>query len=104
MLYRFQCKKAPDVLMLEDLTRRIFEAIDKPLEKKGVFLIEQLPEAITSLEKAIAHDEALRKAAADDPEKVETAIKSDRLGQRAFPFLQLLKEALKEKEMIIWGV
>ncbi|MEY3876012.1 MAG: hypothetical protein RIR50_1183, partial [Pseudomonadota bacterium] len=32
MLYKFQCKKSADVLMLEDLTSRIFEVIDRPLE------------------------------------------------------------------------
>ena len=104
MLYKFQCKKAADVLMLQDLAQRIFEILDKPLEAKGVFLVEQLPQAISKLEAAIARDEALRKAATQDPEQVQQMKKIDRLGQRAFPFMQLLKEALAKKEMIIWGV
>jgi hypothetical protein len=104
MLYKFQCKKAADVLMLQDLAHRIFEILNKPLETKGVFLVEQLPQAIAKLEAAIAQDEALRKAAAQDPEQAQQMKKIDRLGQRAFPFMQLLKEALSQKEMIIWGV
>lgn len=104
MLYKFQCKKAADVLMLQDLAQRIFEILDKPLEAKGVFLVEQLPQAIAKLEAAIAQDEALRKAATQDPEQAQQMKKIDRLGQRAFPFMQLLKEALSKKEMIIWGV
>jgi hypothetical protein len=52
MLYKFQCKKAADVLMLQDLAQRIFEILDKPLEAKGVFLVEQLPQAIARLEAA----------------------------------------------------
>ena len=89
MLYKFQCKKAADVLMLQDLAQRIFEILDKPLEAKGVFLVEQLPQAIARLEAAIAQDEALRKAATQDPEQAQQIKKIDRLGQRAFPFMQL---------------
>lgn len=90
--------------MLQDLAQRIFEILDKPLEAKGVFLVEQLPQAIARLEVAIAQDEALRKAATQDPEQAQQIKKIDRLGQRAFPFMQLLKEALSKNEMIIWGV
>ena len=38
----------------------------------------------------------------DDPE-INT-LKADRFGQRAFPFIQLLKTALAHEEMVIWGV
>lgn len=108
MLYKFQCKKSADVLMLEDLTSRIFEILDRPLEARGVFLVEQLPVAIEKLEAAIAEDEKLRKEMLE--EKSETKedappkVKNDRLRQRAFPFIQLLKAALANQEMVIWGV
>jgi hypothetical protein len=108
MLYKFQCKKSADVLMLEDLTSRIFEVIDRPLEAKGVFLVEQLPVAIQRLEAAIAEDEKLRKEMleekSDNKEDSSPKVKHDRLGQRAFPFIQLLKAALANQEMVIWGV
>lgn len=94
--------------MLEDLTSRIFEVIDRPLEAKGVFLVEQLPVAIQRLEAAIAEDEKLRKEMLEEKsEKNEDStpkVKHDRLGQRAFPFIQLLKAALANQEMVIWGV
>ena len=108
MLYKFQCKKSADVLMLEDLTSRIFEVIDRPLEARGVFLVEQLPVAIQRLEAAIAEDEKLRKEMleekSDNQEGSPPKVKHDRLGQRAFPFIQLLKAALAHQEMVIWGV
>jgi len=108
MLYKFQCKKSADVLMLEDLTSRIFEVIDRPLEARGVFLVEQLPVAIQRLEAAIAEDEKLRKEMleekSDNKDDSPPKIKHDRLGQRAFPFIQLLKAALANQEMVIWGV
>jgi hypothetical protein len=107
MLYKFQCKKSADVLMLGDLTQKIFDIIGRPLEPKGVFLIEQLAEAIKKLEDAIALDEKARAAALQDSEndKIHAEkLPAFRLGQRVFPFLQLLKEALASKEMVIWGV
>ena len=108
MLYKFQCKKSADVLMLEDLTSRIFEVIDRPLEAKGVFLVEQLPVAIQRLEAAIAEDEKLRKEMleekSDNKEGSPPKVKHDRLGQRAFPVIQLLKAGLANQEMVIWGV
>lgn len=94
--------------MLEDLTSRIFEVIDRPLEARGVFLVEQLPVAIQRLEAAIAEDEKLRKEMleekSDNKDDSPPKIKHDRLGQRAFPFIQLLKAALANQEMVIWGV
>ena len=108
MLYKFQCKKSADVLMLEDLTQVIFEIINKPLEPRGI-LVEQLPLAINALEKAIEADLESKKQSSNsdlDVSKDEkpVPIKQYRLGQRAFPFLKLLKEAQINEEPITWGV
>ncbi|MEN9930080.1 MAG: hypothetical protein RL604_327 [Pseudomonadota bacterium] len=109
MLYKFQCKKAADVLMLEDLTSKIFAIIERPLEPRGVFLLEQLPIAIAKLEAAIAEDierkkNASEKTPSESSEESGHSINHDRLGQRAYPFISLLKEALLKKEMVSWGV
>ena len=94
-------------MMLSDLTQLIFNAIERPLENKGVFLVEQLEPAIKKLEAAIARDLELRKALKSEDLKNDSEnnpLKADRLGQRAFPFIQLLKAALAHEEMVIWGV
>jgi hypothetical protein len=109
MLYKFQCKKSADVLMLEDLTSKIFAIIGRPLEPRGVFLLEQLPIAISKLEVAIAEDIERKKNASENSpsessEKSGDSINHDRLGQRAYPFISLLKEALLNEEMVSWGV
>jgi hypothetical protein len=107
MLYKFQCKNSADVLMLGDLTQLIFNAIERPLENKGVFLIEQLKPAIEKLEAAIARDIELRKALEVNKLKTDSDngnLKADRFGQRVYPFIQLLKVALSNEEMVIWGV
>jgi hypothetical protein len=49
------------------------------------------------LEVAIAQDAKERQALGD------AQLKSDRLGQRAFPFLELLKSSFKKEEVIVWG-
>jgi hypothetical protein len=108
MLYKFQCKKSADVLMLEDLTSKIFAIIDRPLEARGIFLLEQLPVAISKLEAAVAEDIERKKnvfenAPSEISEKSGHNINHDRLGQRAYPFISLLKEALLNEEMVSWG-
>jgi hypothetical protein len=93
--------------MLSDLTQLIFNTIERSLENKGVFLVEQLEPAIKKLETAIARDIELRKAlgSAELKNDLENSpLKMDRFGQRAFPFIQLLKAALAHEEMVIWGV
>ena len=109
MLYKFQCKKAADVLMLEDLTSKIFAIIERPLEPRGIFLLEQLPIAIAKLEAAITEDMERKKNGSENTlsessEESAHSINHDRLGQRAYPFISLLKEALLKKEMVSWGV
>lgn len=102
MLYRFYSKKSADSLMLKDLAQRIFDVMGRSLDDQGILLIEQLPALIEKLEQAIAKDEELRKMHMEDPENNPKL--PDRLGQRAFPFLTLLKSALKNKDPVVWGV
>ena len=58
MLVTFSSKNAPSVLMLSQHARVVLEAAGKTtvteLPERGVFTPEQLPAAITALEKAIA--------------------------------------------------
>ena len=101
MLYRFHSKNSADCFMLKDLTLRIFELIDRSLDERGIFLVEQLPELILKLETAIQKDADLRRNLSAADEKKSPV--PDRLGQRANPFLNLLKSALKYQDPIVWG-
>jgi hypothetical protein len=97
MIYQFHSKAGPDVIMLSDLTERIFAILGRPLEARGIFTVEQLPSLIIALETAILNDLEERKDS-DKPQK------SDRLGQRAYPFLELLKQSSAKEEPVVWGV
>jgi len=94
MIYQFRSKAGPDVIMLADLTQRIFDILGRPLEPRGILTKEQLPTLITALETAILQDlEERSKANNPANEKTEKPKLADRLGQRAYPFLELMKQA-----------
>ena len=104
MIYQFHSKAGPDVIMLSDLSERIFDILGHPLEKRGILVAERLPEFIARLESAIAADAASKSSMpdkqADSDQERPTA---DRLGQRAFPFLELMKQACATNEPVVWG-
>ena len=105
MIYQFSSKAGPDVIMLADLTQRIFDILGRPLEPRGILTIEQLPPLITALETAILKDlEERSKSNTAEQENTEKPKLADRLGQRAYPFLELMKQAKAKDEPVMWGV
>ena len=105
MIYQFRSKAGPDVIMLTDLTKRIFDILGRPLEPRGIFTEEQLPALITTLETAILKDlEERSKVKSGQDETSEKSKLADRLGQRAYPFLELMKQAQAKNEPVMWGV
>ena len=105
MIYQFRSKAGPDVIMLADLTQRIFEILGRPLEPRGILTVEQLSLLITALETAILKDlEDRAKSNTADQENIEKPKLADRLGQRAYPFLELMKQAKTKDEPVMWGV
>jgi len=104
MIYQFRSKAGPDVIMLADLTQRIFNILDRPLEPRGILTMEQLPPLITALETAILRDlEERSKSNITEQENTEKPRLTDRLGQRAYPFLELMKQAKAKAEPVMWG-
>ena len=103
MIYQFRSKAGPDVIMLADLTKRIFDIFARPLEPRGILTVEQLPKLITTLETAILKDLEERSKSQTD-EGLEKLKLADRLGQRAYPFLELMKQANAKDEPVMWGV
>ena len=105
MIYQFRSKAGPDVIMLADLSQRIFEILGRPLEPRGILTVEQLSLLITALETAILKDlEDRAKSNIADQENIEKPKLADRLGQRAYPFLELMKQAKAKDEPVMWGV
>jgi hypothetical protein len=91
--------------MLGDLTKRIFDILGRPLEPRGILTVEHLPTLITALETAILKDLEERSKTQDKTkESTEKPKLADRLGQRAYPFLELMKQAKAKDEPVMWGV
>ena len=105
MIYQFRSKAGPDVIMLADLTKRIFDILGRPLDPRGILTVEQLPNLITALETAILKDLEERAKVNEDSENgAEKPKLADRLGQRAYPFLELMKQARSKEEPVMWGL
>lgn len=104
MIHQFQTKNAAPVIMLDDLTHRIFNAIGRPFENQGIFLPEQIPEYIERLQAAIDAEQNKVTSADTLSDDEDQSSESDPLGRRAYPFLELLRQALKDQEPVVWGV
>jgi hypothetical protein len=106
MLITFQSNAAPDVLMLKDLASYLLGIAGKRLNARGVITHDELPNVINRLETAILEDEK----AALEHDALHRSAHSGRhehhegLSQRAYPFLDMLREAQKQNADIIWGL
>ncbi len=109
MIYEFKSRATGTVVTTQAVAERILQIIGKSTPSKGVILPEQMPAAIDALKRAIdteaqsgsnprsvdgAHDEL-------DNEPSEPSVS---LAQRAFPFLEMLREAYAARKEITWGV
>ena len=110
MIYEFKCRATGNLVMTEPVGRGLLETIGKQPGPQGLISVDQIPAAIARLHAAVEHDrQRARQAAAggaasagngDDDEPAEQIS----LGQRAFPFIEMLEAALAAKRDITWGV
>jgi len=105
MLITFKSHAAQDLIMMRDLAVTLLGIIGKHLGERGVITTEEMPRAIQKLEAAVS--DAKRNHPA------ETAVNEDKhddedeplhLGQRAYPFLDMLRASQKEGVDVLWGV
>lgn len=108
MLYKFKSKVTGDLIMLEPQGRQILRIIGKMPDAKGIVLVDEIPNAIDALRKAVAVEEAEIQAAQQDEDAVENSAKpgshSIRLKQRVVPFIDMLQRAHAEDVDVVWGV
>jgi hypothetical protein len=105
MLVTFQSSATPDVMMLRDLAQYLLGLVGKRLDARGVILHDELPLAINRLETAISDDEKAEIALESFQYSRERRQESGSgLSQRAWPFLDMMREAHKQNADIIWGL
>ena len=110
MLYKFKSKVTADLIMLEPNGRQMLTLIGKSDSGslvKGILEPQDMPAAISALERAIAEDEQaqqdrLREALAAGV----TLTRSDvvTLRQRAVPFVDMIRRCHAAGKEIVWGV
>jgi len=106
----FRSKAAGEIFMFEESARRIFEIIGRQESPRGVITAEQVPEALRRLVDAVEEEKAQLKAAREDAELQDkqgdgtVQPRPITLGQRAFPLVEMLREAQKKKVDVTWGI
>ena len=111
MLYKFKSKAGADVIMTGPHGDALLKQAGREPAAQGIFTPEQLPQAIASIEAAIAADEAARRPADDsEPATPEASNEAPRAGDRvslrarAWPLLELLRRAQAAGHPLTWGV
>ena len=121
MLVRLTSSTSGEVIMFAEQVRRLFDIVGKECTARGVFTLEQLPDAVTRLRRAVEDEkqEITRTAEAGrsgrdrenaratdkdadeaDPDKNPAVAVG--LGQRAHPLIGLMERTQKDEGFILW--
>ena len=95
MLYKFKSKVTGDLIMLEPDAKRLLKIMGREDQVKGIFVVDQLAQAIDSLQRAIEEEEEAH--GIKDPKQVP-------LRNRSQPMLKMLKTCLDKSADVVWGV
>ncbi len=107
MLITFKSSAAPDVLMLENLAQFLLGIAGKSLGERGVIMHDELPAVIAKLEAAVQLDKQnhVEHSLHHGPDGLDhDSPLPVGLAQRAFPFLDMLRESQKQQADILWGL
>lgn len=111
MLIEFKSRATVPLLMYEEHTKPICDLLEKNVNR-GVITHQEMPNAIALLEKEIAAsrlhssgDEAQNNVTGGDSEALDDeATQQVDFASRAYPFLEMLRLAERNKQPIFWGV
>ncbi len=114
MIYQFETQAGGRITYTDVVGAQILHLIGKQPGPRGVITVEEIPAALQALEAAVAREKAmaaepqpdLEPHASNATDRVEEREREPRvtLGQRAFPFVDLLKFALQARENVTWGI
>ena len=107
MLVTFKCRSTSDVVMLRNLAQYLLRFIGKEVGSRGVISHEELGAAIPRLERAI-REEARTEAALESLHHVPNDHSSHEddaaVTHRAWPLLDMMREAHRQDDDILWGL
>jgi len=113
MLVKLTSSTSGEVILFAEHAHRLFEIIGKERTARGVFALEQLPDALARLRQAVADEKVARprdpqaqpdraehdKAEDADAAQLEPAVG---LAQRAYPLIRLMERTQKDGGFILW--
>jgi hypothetical protein len=106
----FRSKAAGEIYMFAETAQRLLDIIGKASSSRGVITAEQVPDALARLVAAVDEEKAQHAGAARERDQSEQAGEPSgaerpiRLGQRAFPLIEMLRAAGKRNVDVTWGV
>lgn len=96
MIYKFKSKATGDLIMLQAHAEQMLRLIGREPSTRGIIEVDAMPAAIAALEAAIAADEP---TAEDEGQEAPVALR-----QRLWPIVEMLRQALKASQPVVWGV
>lgn len=106
MLYKFKSKATGDVIMTTPAGDAVLRAMGREPASKGIFEAAALPALIDALTSAIAAENAsgeTQNEIAPGSDRANTKKDSVTLRQRAWPLLEMMKQAAAGKLDVVWG-
>ncbi|RPH45940.1 MAG: DUF1840 domain-containing protein [Burkholderiales bacterium] len=105
MLYEFKSKATGNVVMTGPVAERLLGIVGREPAAKGVFTVEQMPDAIAALQAAIDRERDEGGAGQEETDdRAREAARSVSLKQRAWPLIDMLRTAHAAKQPVTWGV
>jgi hypothetical protein len=105
MIYKFKSKATGSVLMLEPNGEQFLRALGREPAARGIIEVEQMPQALQMLARAIEADDAARGSTEPADEDAAGGARDPvSLRRRLWPMVQMLERALAAREAVVWGV
>jgi predicted ATPase len=106
MLYKFKSKACADMIMLKEGGELVLSLIGKKGQTKGIIEIHELDIAIQAIEQAleINQQNEMNQLTGHSQSSDEDTLDAVTVRTRVIPFLNMLKECVRKKQVIVWGV
>ncbi len=103
MLITFRCRSYSSVTMFGDIALQLIKMMGHSGTVPGSIGEQDVPQALDTLEAALAQYSAVEAASpADDNNDEEQTEPNVGLSRRAYPLIELLKAAIKENTDVVW--
>lgn len=97
MLVTFKSKAYNNITMLGDVAIRLIKMMGESGTVPSAIVAEDVPEALARLQSALKHSHTNGSTDSQDEEEPDVSLE-----RRAFPLIELLSHAVKEKSNVMW--